>query len=456
MSTKLTKTQLSIFALPAMVSTLMHGPLTGILPTLYSAKFGIDLTVIGTVLLISRIFDAVTDPLIGYLSDRTNSRFGKRKPWVGAGAAMSVLAIYLLFVPGETSNATYFLSLLVFLYLAWTIMEIPLSAWVLELSRRSKERTRINAARAAAIFVGGVAFAAAPALVPSSGGEMNFDVLKALALVIVVVVPLVTILALVYVPQGDVYDQAEAPGIGELWASIKVNKPFQYFVAFYIFFGIVGGITGVVSFMYVDDYLKIGDKFAQIFVPAQIAGPIFIPVWAYLMNKFGKYRVITLGLAVFGLILPLPWFIAPGESAFVPMVIYYTALGVITTLMLIAMPTILGDVIDHDEIQTGKNRAGQYYSFLALLTKGTSAIVGPIALAAIGFYGYQPGAETNSAEAISSLRITYALLPPLFVIPAVWVIWKFPINDKIQRANRAMLEERSANAADTPDLAPAE
>ena len=278
MSTRLSKTQLAVFALPALVTTLMQGPMTGILPTLYSSEFGIDLAVIGTALLLSRVFDAVTDPMIGLLSDRTKSRFGRRKPWIGAGAAIAVIAIYFLFVPGEHSNISYFLGFSIVLYLAWTIMEIPFAAWVLELSRRSEERTRINSARAIAIMIGGVLFAASPALVPAAGGEMNFEVLKVLALVIATVVPIATALALVYVPQGDVYEQTETPKLSELWSSVKNNEPLRYFIGIYLFIGTMGGITGVISFMYIDDYLKIGDNFAQIFVPAQLLGPLSIPV----------------------------------------------------------------------------------------------------------------------------------------------------------------------------------
>lgn len=453
MSTRLSNTQLAVFALPALVTTLMQGPMTGILPTLYSSQFGIDLAVMGTALLAARVFDAVTDPLIGLMSDRTDSRFGRRKPWVGAGAAMAVIAIYFLFVPGEHSSISYFLGFSILLYLAWTVMEIPLAAWVLELSRRSKERTRINSARAIAIFLGGVLFAAAPALVPSAGGQMNFEVLKVLALVIAIVVPLATICALLLVPQGDVIEHTDTPKLSELWDSVKNNEPLRYFIGLYLFIGTMGGVTGVISFMYVDDYLKIGDKYAQIFVPAQLIGPLSIPIWAWVMNKYGKYKVVTLGFLAFAAILPLPWFVSPGDASLIPMMIYYSALGLIMSMMMIAMPTILGDVIDHDEIQSGKNRAGQYYSILALMTKGTAAFVGPLALATLGFLGYQPGAEANSETAITSLRVIYAFVPPLILLPGVYLLWKFPITDKIQRKNRAFLEER--NSLDS-DAVPAE
>ena len=109
MSTNITKTQLVLFSLPWVVSAVMHGPVAGVLPALYSEQFALDLTFIGTVLLIARVFDAVTDPMIGFLSDRTVSRFGKRKPWITAGAALTVFALWFLYRPGDSASMAYFL-----------------------------------------------------------------------------------------------------------------------------------------------------------------------------------------------------------------------------------------------------------------------------------------------------------------------------------------------------------
>ena len=85
MKPTLSRTQLILFALPALVSVINHAPIAGIIPSLYASSFGLSLTTIASVLLAVRIFDAVIDPLIGYGSDRTRSRLGRRKPWVIAG-----------------------------------------------------------------------------------------------------------------------------------------------------------------------------------------------------------------------------------------------------------------------------------------------------------------------------------------------------------------------------------
>ena len=156
--------RLTFFALPAMTFSIMSGPATGILPALYAKELGVDLTTIGMVLLIARMFDAVTDPLIGFFSDRTRTPIGRRKPWVIGGTAMSVIGISFLFNPPAGADAYYFLLWSLVMYLAWTLLLIPHTAWATELSGNYHERSRIASYRAAAGNIGSFIFMVMPLL----------------------------------------------------------------------------------------------------------------------------------------------------------------------------------------------------------------------------------------------------------------------------------------------------
>ena len=447
MSVHIKTKHLILFALPAVVSAAMHNPVVGgIIPSLYATEFSLDLAVIGTVMLIARVFDAVTDPLIGFLSDRTVSPYGRRKPWVASGAVLTVIAIWFLFRPGDSTTMVYFLSFSILLYLAWTIMEIPYVAWMLEMSRDAKERTRINSFRTFALLIGAILFYLLPALVPGSDGRMNFHVLGILAIVLAVSVPITTFFAVKYVPEGEVFESEAQPKITELWRSIRGNKPFLVYIAMYAFIGLASGIANVVSFMYIDTYLGIGNRFTELFLPAVVIGPLTLPLWAWTMNRYGKYRVTAIAFTIYMFLMPLPWFVEPGPSAFLPMLILYALSSVFMPLLMVSMPAILGDVIDYDELQTGKNRSGQYSSFLTLIAKGMTAVGGPVALIAIGLFGYQPGSPDNTETAIMGLRLVYILVPPLVVLPGVLLLWFFPIDDEKQVETKNQLEARAEAA----------
>lgn len=446
MNTKIPIPVIAVFALPAIVSAITHGPIAGILPALYAERFGLDLAIIGSVLLLARIFDAVTDPIIGYLSDITKSRIGRRKPWMIAGAGVVLASLYYLFIPIADANIYYFMILSLLLYLGWTILEIPYASWSIEISRDTKERTKINMARTLALFVGGFLFTIAPALVPESGGQMSFLVLERVAWACLILIPLSTALTVWFVPQGEVVEQTRVPRISELWNSLKINRPFQAFLIAYLLIGLASGIAGVLSFLYIDSFLQIGNRYSELFGPAIFVGPLTLPVWMLLLNKFGKYRITAIAFTLYALILPLPWFVDPGPNAFLPMVIFYCALTAFSPLLMIAMPTILGDIIDYDELLTGKNRAGQFMAFLTLISKAAAGVGGPIALLLVGLYGFQPGQE-NSDQAVLGLKMVYNFLPGLLIIPAIILLWRFPITDAsqkdISRKLKSQLEAQS-------------
>lgn len=273
---------------------------------------------------------------------------------------------------------------------------------------------------------------------------MNFEVLGALAIAIAIAVPLTTALAVKYVPCGEVYESSAQPKLSELWDSLRRNPPFQVFVLMYVFLGLAGGISGVLSFMYMDTHLGIGNRYTELFLPAVLIGPLSLPLWVWALNRCDRHRLTATAFAVYALIMPLSWFVEPGPGAFWPMLVYFTALSVFMPLLMVTMPTILGDVIDFDELRTGKNRAGQYNAFLALIAKGTSAIGGPLALMLVGWFGFQPGAAANSEDAVAALRIVYILLPGLLVVPGVLMLWYFPINARKQHEIHAQLQARSA------------
>ena len=95
-----------LFGLPEYAVYLASIPVGLYLPFVYSKDMGLELADVGLILMLARISDVVTDPLIGYLSDRTQSRFGRRKPWLACGAALMMIAAFQLFNPGVLSSAS--------------------------------------------------------------------------------------------------------------------------------------------------------------------------------------------------------------------------------------------------------------------------------------------------------------------------------------------------------------
>ena len=156
------------YALPALPLAVIGIPVYVFLPKFYTDTVGLDISTIGILLMAVRLFDAVTDPLIGYLSDRTSGRFGRRKPYIALGAMGLAVSILFLFrpigLPGHLMTI-YFGCWLFALFFFWTLITIPYESLGPELTPEYHERTSLFAFRDGFLIVGTLLAAASPILI---------------------------------------------------------------------------------------------------------------------------------------------------------------------------------------------------------------------------------------------------------------------------------------------------
>eukprot|EP01034_Spumella_vulgaris_P008067 gene8067-10268_t len=128
----------------ALLVSIAYSPLSIFVPQLYATHYGISLATIGFIFLLGRLWDVASDPIVGVLSDRTRTRFGRRRPWIAAGGVLFGLGSTLLFFPPATLVGPLYLGLVLFVfYLGWSMIEIPFSAWAGEIDRDYHGRTRV-------------------------------------------------------------------------------------------------------------------------------------------------------------------------------------------------------------------------------------------------------------------------------------------------------------------------
>jgi len=135
--------QVAMYPLPYIMVGVFFTPIHTALPGIYAKHFGLGLSVIATAMFVGRLFDAVTDPLIGYASDAYHARTGTRKPFVVIGGLFFVLCTYFLCVPPENVSAAYFTGWLFVFYLAFTMFEIPHMTWGGELTSNATEKNKV-------------------------------------------------------------------------------------------------------------------------------------------------------------------------------------------------------------------------------------------------------------------------------------------------------------------------
>ncbi len=168
-SNRLSVRVLIAYTLPAFVIALPTIPVYINIPALYGIEFGLGLATVGFVLLAARIFDTVSDPIIGILSDRLSFRGAHRKPWIAIGSIIAGAGLFKILNPPSGVDSSYLLLWCVILYAGWTLVAVPYLAWGAELSGDYNERARITSWREGMALIGILSAGAVSAAAPSFG-----------------------------------------------------------------------------------------------------------------------------------------------------------------------------------------------------------------------------------------------------------------------------------------------
>ena len=290
--------QVMLYAMPAMAIAFINLPSAIVLPTFYVEHTAATLTGIGVVNLLRWWFDAVTDPVVGYLSDRTRTRWGKRKPWMIAGAIVSSVATFMLFRPDPNAGAFYYAIWLCGVYLGFTLFSIAHMAWGSELAVNYNDRARISTWYSVMTVIGSILFWVLPlALSPIVGSsEIGPPVINAIAWLFIFIMPVGALLAVGLVPQGRDLSQHKPLPLRATIVELRFNKPLWRFVAAQAIWGVGQGMYLSVIFIFMRDYLQLGDKFRILMIWFFVVQTFSMPVWARLMQRFGKHRAWALSM----------------------------------------------------------------------------------------------------------------------------------------------------------------
>lgn len=444
---RLAPDRLAFYALPAIAFAMPTIPVYIYLPAFYASELGLGLAATGLMLVIARSFDVVTDPLIGILSDRWSSRWGRRKPWVVAGAVIAAVALVQLFQPPAGSGNAHLLLWLIVLSLGWTMIAVPYTAWGAELSDDYHERARASGAREGASILGIVLAGAVPAAAIGHGFAER-DGLAAVAWSAVAVGAVSVLLLAWRVPDRAAAVSATPSVRLSDWRqhlSVVRNAAFLRLLAAWFVNGLANGLPAVLFAFYLDHALKADATARGVLIMSYfLAGIAAIPLWVGLSRRYGKHRIwcaaMLMACAAF------VWVPFLGEGAIVAFFVICIVTGAAFGADLALPPAMQADVVDLDTLRTRKDRAGWYFALWSMATKAALAAAAGIAFGALALAGFD-AAGTNSAGAIVTLTVLYALVPTVLKLGAVALIWGHPITARRQIIIRRRITALAQRAA---------
>ncbi|WP_432838183.1 MFS transporter [Dactylosporangium sp. CA-092794] len=443
------------FTLPTGILGVMHGP-EGLIQGVYAKHAGISLGALALALLLTKVFDAVTYPLIGYLSDRTYVRTGSRASWLIAGTALSVVGVWFLLRPPSDVNVWWFGIWMAVTYLGWKVIEIPLQAWSYVLTGDYKQRARVQGWRGMAQIIGQLLFFLLPVLAMQIGvsatTEVDFGSLGLVAIVCAVALPLATLLLIVRVPAKVVVRSAPTGPtrprlrLRQLWHAVRQNPPLLRLLVAFLPVNLLTGMSSGLAYLYLDVYLGLGEALPAILGTALLTAIIGIPVWTALSGRFERHRVWAIALVLGGVVCALFALIPPGDGAAIAAFVLYP----IVTLVLagsVAVYAMSADIVDYGRLHTGEDHGGLYGSMFAFLQKSIMGVASALGLAVVAAFGFDATAATQTVSAVIGVKLGFAIAPALGLLGAAAIIWNYPLGRAKVLEIQAELAVRDGDSA---------
>lgn len=437
----LTPRRLLSYALTELPLSMAATPIALFITPFYARDVGLSLAAIGTILMLARISDVITDPLVGQASDRTRTRLGRRKPWILLGAPLTALSVWMLFVPSGPVGNAYFALWLTLLWLGWTLVAIPYYAWGAELSLDYHERTRIASLRTALGVTGTLTAICLPLV-----GERLFgygDALgESLRMIATAVLALfaLAMLLLGRVPEGRPIESRRIT-LAEGFRAMSRNGPFKRLMTGFTLAAAGPAIGGPLYVLYVVHVLEASVSSYVVLLAFYLSNLAGVVLWNAVARRVGKHRAWLLGMGVAIVAQPGYAFLGPGDLYWMMLVFVVLGIGIGSFS---ALPAAMkADVVDLDRLRSGEDRTALFFSMWSLTNKLVLAFAAGFALNLVSWFGFRANGE-NGPEQLLALKLVFIWLPVAFYLVALAVMWGYPISEERQRRLIELLERKRA------------
>ena len=416
------------------------------LPPFYAGELGISLATVGLMLMLARFSDVITDPLIGFFSDKWQTRWGRRKPWILAGTPIMVVGAFKLFIPPEGAGSFYLLFWISFMFLGSTMVGLTYQAMGAELSPDYHQRSRVTAAREGYVLLGLIVAAFVPAVVEYMGERDTGPVLEAMAWTIGILMPLAVFLLVVFVREPAVEVHKSVPLIEGLRHVFR-NGPLKRVLMIVLLVTFAESFRNALSVFFMRDVIgvpAIGILYSYYFV----SGLVAIPAWLMLGKQIGKHKAFAICMLSVSFISIATFFLGRGQVT--EFTLLFIAKGACFGGLQFLPLSMLADVVDVDSARSGGRRAGVIFAISGMTVKMAVAVGTGVSLQVLGIVGYIADRElamNNGAFELTSLAVFYAIVPPLFFCAALWLTWHYPLTSERHARLRRLMDRRSIRLA---------
>ena len=414
--------------------------------TLYLMKFSTDVLLISPAIMgltfgISRIWDALTDPLAGYLSDRTNLKAGRRRPWMIASVPFIFGTFYMMWNPSvslsETALIFWMATAVILFYTSMTAFNVPHTSLGAELSINYHERTRIFGLRHMIWNSGSLLALVAMHQLIEAGQP------RQVALYITLIAGCVTAVLIIWM-FVNVNERPEYQGRGEsrpftAFSDVVKNR-YALLLLIVFFIESLGGATIGILTPYVAEYVVERPEKTVIYILLYLIPSVLsVPLWVPLSRRIGKKAMWIFSMLMTGFGFGGMFFLEAGSDTLISVLAVVCGLGAGSGA--VVAPSIQSDVIDYDEYMTGKRKEGIYFATWNFVLKSATGITIMLTGFVLSASGFTPNQEQTEVTRLA-LLILYAIFPLVCYTIGALIFSQFKLNESVYQEIRDSLDRR--------------
>lgn len=428
----------------------------------FNLGYGIRPGMLGLVLVVYRIWDAFTDPVMGNISDNTRTRWGRRRPYIVVGAILAALITPFIWrlnpAWSETTMLAYITVVGILLYGATTMWAMPYNSMMLEMTPSYDERTRVAAVRTIftklGLLIGSwvLPFCASSYFADPATGESSIltgakfvSIPLAITVVVLGILPALFIEERYYAKEAS--KQAKEPLLRGLKDSMSI-RPLWMLIGFVVFQMFGAGITGALGTYLNFFYISGGDLGDASVIEglkgttAFLVGLAAVPFWTWVCEKLDKKwtMMIVIGSGFIGAFLNFICLTPKNPYLQIIPAVFYAS---VTASIWLIVPSMMADLVDFDERKTGKRREGSINSVFSWFMKLGSTL--PVGLAGfvLQWTGFDRAAgKIQPPDVLHRMLVWYICLPLFFWSIALVLVYFYPLTRKKMAAIREELETR--------------
>ena len=399
-------------------------------------------------ILIGKIWDFVNDPIFGHISDRTRTRWGRRRPYLLFGALPLAFTFTMLwYKPGYESTAAlvayYSIAYIIFEASA-TMLYMPYFALTPELTSDYDERTSLTSYRMFFSILGSLLAFTLPSIIVGEFTPDNAPKVLLMGAIFGLVSALPMFLTFFGTEErGDLLD-LEKPTIFESLKSVWKNVPFRYGLGIFLATWISVDILQSSLLFYVKFVVQREAQneiiMATLFVVAMFA----LPIWNWVSNRWSKRYAYMIGIAFWAVVQLVLIMLTPSTP--LGLILFFCSLAGIGVAAAHVLPwAILPDAIEWYEYKTGERHEGMFYSITTLARKVTSAGTVPLIGLVLEITGYQPNLAQQNVEAVKGIKMVIGPIPAILLCLGILIAYKYPLDrDDFQSIVEKIKERRAS------------